>query len=154
MEQKMLTLAYKIELIEYCLKQLGNKEAELQQEIDETMKISNDYGAPKDRYDGFKNQQMRKVEMLSAQLHLIQEDTRVYLQIDKSHELTAVRQGALVQTKDQLIFVATSIGKLDFDGKSIFVISPKVPYYEAIKGAKKGSSVKFRDAAVEILDLV
>jgi len=150
----MLTLAFKIELIEHCIKQLEKKELEMQQEIDETMKISNDYGAPKDRYDGFKNQQMRKVEMLSAQLHLIQEDSRVYLQIDKSHELKAVRQGALVQTKDQLIFVATSIGKLDFEGKSIFVISPKVPYYEAIKGAKKGSSVKFRDTTVEILDLV
>jgi len=150
----MLTLEYKIELIDYCIRQLERKEVELQQEIDETMKISNEYGAPKDRYDGFKNQQMRKVEMLSAQLHLIQEDVRVYLQIDKSSALSAVRQGALVQTKDQLIFVVTSLGKLEFGGKSIFVISPKVPFYEAIKGAKKGSSVKFREATVEILDLV
>lgn len=150
----MLTLEYKIGLIDYCIKQLERKEAELQLEIDETMKISNEYGAPKDRYDGFKNQQMRKVEMLSAQLHLIQEDVRVFLQIDKSSPLTAVRQGALVQTKDQLIFVATSMGKLEFGEKSIFVISPKVPYYEAVKGAKNGASVKFRDTTIEILDLV
>ena len=150
----MLTLEYKIKLIDYCTMQLQNKALELQQEIDEAMKISNDYGPPKDRYDGFKNQQMRKVEMLSAQLHLIQEDARIYLQIDKSQALKVVRQGALVETKDQLVFVATSLGKLDFEGRSIFVISPKVPFYEAIKGAKKESSVKFRDTTIEILDLV
>lgn len=150
----MLTLEFKIELINYCIQFLTKKEQELQQEIDETMKISNDYGAPKDRYDGFKNQQMRKVEMLSDQLRIIQEDVRVYLQIETKKALKVVRQGALVQTKDQLIFVATSIGKLDFQGKSIFVISPKVPYYEAVKGAKNGATVKFRENPIEIIDLV
>ena len=149
----MLTLEYKIKLIDHCIMQLQKRAQELQQEIDEAMKISNDYGPPKDRYDGFKNQQMRKVEMLSAQLHNFQEDVRIYMQIDKKQGLKTVKQGALVET-DQLIFVATSMGKLDFEGKSIFVISPKVPYYEATKGAEKGSSVKFRDATVEILDLV
>jgi hypothetical protein len=141
-------------LIQYCIDTLEQKSLGLQTEIDEVMKAANEYGAPKDRYDGFKNQQMRKVEMLSSQLHLVQEDIRVYMQTDTKQPCKTVKQGALVATNDQLIFIATSLGKIDFEGKALFAISPKVPFYEAIKGAKKGGIVKFRDKTIEILDLV
>ncbi len=150
----MITLAYKIELVEYCIELLKKREIELQQEVEENMKISNDYGAPKDRYDGFKNQQLRKVEMLSAQRELVQKDLLVYLQINLQEKSKAIQLGALFVANDQTLFVATSMGKIDFKGNTIFIISPKVPYYEAVKGLKIGKNGSFRGNEIKIIELV
>lgn len=150
----MMTLAYKAELVDYCIQLLKKREIELQQEVEENMKISNDYGAPKDRYDGFKNQQLRKVEMLSAQRQLVQADILVYLQINLQKPSKAVQLGTLFKANDQTIFVATSMGKIEFQGESIFVISPKVPYYDAVKGLKEGKTGSFRGKDVLIESLV
>lgn len=150
----MLTLDYKLELVSFCILELQKKELELQQEIDEAMKSANDYGAPKDRYDGFKNQQMRKIEMFTAQQHLIQSDIRTFQQIDLLHPCLTVKMGALFTTNNQTIFIATAMGKLLFKEKTIVVISPKVPFYEAFKDTKKGDSVLFRDQKMSVIDLI
>lgn len=149
-----MTLTYKTELVDFCIQLLKNREIELQLEVEENMKISNDYGAPKDRYDGFKNQQLRKVEMLSAQRQLIQADILVYLQINLQQPSETVKLGTLFSANNQVLFVATSMGKIEFKGKSIFLISPKVPYYEAMKGLKKGQKGVFRGSEIEIENLV
>jgi hypothetical protein len=149
----MITHEYKNRLIQFCIDNLEIKSSELQTEIDEVMKATNEYGPPKDRYDGFKNQQMRKIEMLTAQIHLVHDDIRVFMQIDKLHPSDSVKLGALFTTSDQIIMVACSIGKIEFEGLSLFILSPKVPFYDAVKGAKKGSAVKFRDKVININEL-
>ena len=97
----MLSLDYKKELIDFCIQSLQKKEAELQIELDDTMKIANDYGPQKDRYDGFRNQQMRKIEMHTVQIHAVQSDIREFLQINTEHVSNSVKLGSLFSTNDQ-----------------------------------------------------
>lgn len=150
----MLSLDYKKELIGFCIQSLQQKEAELQIELDDTMKIANDYGPQKDRYDGFRNQQMRKIEMHTVQIHAVQSDIREFLQINTEHVSNSVKLGSLFSTSDQTILVATGLGKVEFKGDSIFVISPKVPFYEALKGLKQGEVGDFRGKKISINEVV
>ncbi len=150
----MYTIEFKRELIHFCIIQLQKKEAVIQMELDETMKIANDYGPQKDRYDGFRNQQMSKIERLTAQIHIIQADIRVFLQIDLSASSSNIKLGSLFTTDDQSILVATSMGKIEFKDIFIFVISPKVPLYESLRGFKVGNKAQFRDREIEIKSIV
>lgn len=142
----------KNKIVAHCIHLKEDSEASTLAAINDAQLSANEYGAPKDRYDSFRAQLMRKRDMLAQQLAVIEEELRFLRQfktgISKKAEL-----GAMVVLESQTLFILTGTGKIEIDGKIIYVVSPVVPLVTAMNGKKKGETFVFRGAEMKIIDL-
>lgn len=151
MEDKLLL---KQKLIAYCISRKEESEKNLKEGMEEAQQTANEYGAPKDRYDSYRAQQMRKKDMLAEQFAVIQEELRVLRQLSVNiKKQDDVALGALVITQEQRLFIAVGMGKINMDGNIYYAISPVVPVVNAMKGKKAGEEFVFNGIKKKILDI-
>jgi len=149
-----MDIATKIRLVDACRKKLTDSGLNLQQAMDDLQQQSNEYGAPKDRYDPFKTQLLRRRDMLAQQLAKELHELKILDKIDLTIPSTEVRFGALVMTPDFNYFIAVGLGKIETADGVFYAISMQVPLYEAIRGKKAGDSIIFRSKKIEIQGVV
>jgi hypothetical protein len=149
----MDNLILKKKLLEACKNIQKQRIEAIQNAMDEAQQSANEYGAPKDRYDSFRMQQLNKKDMFGSQL---QKANTEFIALEKISELTLIKKiefGAVVITDEQKLFVSISIGKVELDKNVYFAISPNVPLFEAMKGKKKNDTFTFRGKTSKILDV-
>jgi hypothetical protein len=136
----MNILDIKKNLLAACLLEIDNRADSLRKVMDDTQQSANDYGQPKDRYDSYRTQLLRKRDLFGQQLNKIMEQRMMLEKVNPKRKMEIAEFGALVITSNQKIFVSVGIGKVEYDGEDYFVISPAVPYYKAIEGKREGES--------------
>lgn len=149
----MENIDFKRSLIDHCVDIIRKKAVNVENEMTETQQQVNEYGPPKDRYDAFRTKMMRQKDMLGQQLDILLNDIKALQTIDIKKVKNSVEQGSVVITEKQNIFISVGLGKVDFKGKTFFVISTKVPFYTAIKGLKKGDIFEFRGQKDKIAEV-
>jgi isochorismate hydrolase len=140
-------------LLQACLDHIDEKIHSLQKVMDEAQQSANEYGQPKDRYDSYRAQLLRKRDMFGQQLMKILEQRSILEKINPDKVSDTVGFGTLVITNKQAIFVSVGLGKLQCEDIEFFVISPTVPYYKAMEGKKIGDSYEFREQRFTITDI-
>lgn len=149
----MDNITLKKKLLEECKKIQKQRIESIQSTMDEAQQSANEYGAPKDRYDSFRMQQLNKKDMFGSQL---QKANTEFIALEKINELKGIKKvefGAVVITNEQKLFISISIGKVELDKDVYFAISPNVPLFEAMKGLKKNDTFTFRGKTSKILDV-
>ena len=148
-----LDIKLKEKLLAKCIEIKEESEASTLAAMNDAQQSANEYGAPKDRYDSFRAQLMRKRDMLAQQLSAVEEELRYLRQVKPGAISTKVEAGALVALDTQTLYIVAGIGKLLLDGATYYVVSPVVPLVMAMKDLKKGDSFTFRGTAMKILDI-
>ena len=150
----MKTPEFKAELIAHLIQMQEKAIAHARKAMDEAQEEANNYGTPKDRYDGFRNQQLRKKDMFAKQLS----QAMVNLELLKKPELKKPQNeagfGALIQTDSDLFFIAIGLGITHFKNEEIIVISILVPIFQAMKGKKTGDSFTFNQRNFKIMQVI
>jgi len=77
-------------------------------------------------------------QLKDAELQLLEFD-----KLNFKKAAAIVGKSGLIETDRGLFFIATSIGKLELDSKTVFVISPKSPLAIAMNGAKANDEINF-----------
>ena len=149
----MNQLELKNKLLEVCLTEIDERAEALRKEMEDAQQSANDYGQPKDRYDSYRTQLLRKRDMFGQQLQKILEQRHMLGKVDGDKQYKKVEFGAMVTTNKQVILVCIGLGKVEFEGDEYFVVSPVVPFYKAMDTMKKGDSFEFRGQKFEILDI-
>ena len=150
----MDNLELKKHLLEICKEKQQKSVDNIKLVMDDTQKSANDYGQPKDRYDSYRMQLLRKRDMFARQLQNALEQMETLNKINISIKNDSVNFGSLVFTDDQNIFVSIGLGKIIFNDKTYFSISPNVPIYDVMKNKKKGDECEFRGKKIKIIDIV
>lgn len=132
-------IAFRKRLVAYCIQLQEQTYAEVQKAMREAQAEANAYGPPKDRYDGFRNQQLRKGLMFEKQSEQALGNIKALNLIDE-HMKDKADFGSLIITDKLVYFVAIGLGMIDFEGIRIAAISPHVPVFQAMKGKKEGES--------------
>lgn len=150
MEDKILL---KTKIIEVC-KQL-NKETirNLTREMDECQQLANDYGPPKDRYDAFRSQMLRRRDVFAEQLQKANQELFLLDMVKPDKLKSKVETGAIVITSQQKLFVSISLGKVIVGNDTYYAISPNVPLFQVLKGLKAGDTAKFNNNIIQIVDV-
>jgi hypothetical protein len=148
-ENKLL----KSRIIEACKQHQLETIANLKREMDEHQQLANDYGPPKDRYDAFRSQMLRRRDIFAEQLQKANEELFTLEKIKPNEVKTKIEFGAIVITDKQKLFVATSMGKISIDNELYFCISPAVPVYRVIEGLKAGDITTFNNNSIKIVDV-
>jgi len=146
-------LEFKKELIKVCL-DYQNKSAEnLLAVMRDAQQGANDYGQPKDRYDSYRIQLLRKRDMYGNQLKKVNYEINILERIEISRKNDTVSFGAVVITDAQKLFIAIGIGKINVQGETFYSISTLVPFYQAMAGLKQGDTFTFRGNEIKIIEL-
>ncbi|MDO9257002.1 MAG: hypothetical protein Q7U54_15885 [Bacteroidales bacterium] len=148
-----LNIKVKEQLLARCIEIKEESEANTLAAMNDAQQSANEYGAPRDRYDSFRAQMMRKRDMLAQQLSAVEEEIRFLRQIKPTNKSTKVEAGALVELNSQTLYILSGIGKLVIDDETFYVVSPVVPLVTAMKDLKKGDSFTFRGTAMKILEI-
>lgn len=145
---------YKAELVKH-LSELQHKAiANAQKAMEEAQEEANNYGTPKDRYDGFRNQQLRRKDMFAKQLSQAMSNLELLNKINLEQQHHAVGFGTLVITDKALFFISIGLGIIRFNGEDVAVISMLVPLYHAMKEKKAGDTFSFNQHTYSILQLI
>ena len=149
----MNQLELKIKLVEECRKQQQKVVDNLRQEIAETQQSANDYGSPKDRYDSFRMQLLRKKDMFSQQLEKALAEFYALDKIDIKKPMNKGGFGSVVFLTDQKIFISIGLGKIILDDYVYYAVSVKVPISQAVIGKQKGDVIQFNGKTSEIVEV-
>lgn len=140
-------------LLQRCREQLDAMVRDFRQEIDEAQQSANEYGAPKDRYDAYRTQLLRKRDMFAQQLAKVNRQVDLLDRIDPAQACEVVEFGALVITSGQKLFIATGLGKIEVEGAIYYAISPAVPVFKAMEGKREGEEFVFNGKKFKILEI-
>lgn len=143
----------KNELLKACFTEIDDRATSLRKVMEDAQQSANDYGQPKDRYDSYRTQLLRKRDMFGQQLSKILKQRTLLEKIDPERSCNSVEFGALVVTDKQKIFVSVGIGKFIYKDEEFFVISPVVPFCKAMEGKQKGDTFEFRGQKFLIKDI-
>ncbi len=143
----------KQKLLSRCREQLEGMAADFQREMDEAQQSANEYGAPKDRYDAYRTQLLRKRDMFAQQLAKLNTQLDVLDRIDPGRGCDKVEFGALVITDLQKLFISTGLGKIDCEGDQYYAVSGAVPIFRAMEGKKAGDEFTFNGKKIRIKDI-
>lgn len=146
-------LEFKSALINKCIEILEKNSTISREAMDEAQQSANEYGMPKDRYDSFRAQILRKKDLFAEQFQKCQDDILVYRKIDLNVNYEKVVFGAIVITTHHKLFIATGLGKVNFENEDYFVISPRTPLFQTIKNLSKGDLFEFNQGKSKILEL-
>jgi len=149
----MTNLELKKRIVSECLKIKTQSVNQTKNEIAEIQLSANEYGLPKDRYDSFRTQLLRKRDLFSKQYQKALEEIQLLKKIEFTEECKTVCFGSVVLTDKQKLFVSISIGKINIDGNSYIAISPHVPLFKMMEGLKKGDKFMFNDNLFRVIDL-
>jgi hypothetical protein len=144
----------KEELLAVCKEAQQKTIENLKKVVEDAQKSANDYGTPKDRYDSFRTQMLRKRDMFAQHLQKANEQLDVLNMIDSSVKMDSVEFGTLVITEDQKLFISISLGKVILGQDEYYAISPLVPVFAAIEGKKIGETYEFKGMAFKIIDIL
>ena len=121
--------------------------------VKEAQQMANEYGPPKDRYDGFRMQLLRKRDMMAEQQQKVVNELEFVKRIELKRENPAISLGAMVITESQKLFIATGLGKVEADGEKWHVISPSAPIATLLAGKKKGDIFELNGKKTKILEV-
>lgn len=122
----------------------------LKSEIEEVQNAANEYGLPKDRYDSFRAQLLRKKDMFGQQLAKANEQLEILMRINPDKNYSMAEFGAVIITNKQKLVISIGLGKVLVGEDVFFAISPAVPIYKAMEGKKVGEEFAFNNNSYKI----
>jgi hypothetical protein len=140
----------KQKILAACIAEVQKTMDNLKAAMDDAQQQANDYGQPKDRYDSFRTQLLRKRDMFAQQLHKANEDMGLLKKINPKEIKTKVEFGVVVITDTQNLLIGAGIGKFIVDKKEFFSISVAVPVFKVLKDKKAGEIVVFNGRKIII----
>ena len=149
----MDNLELKQKLVDECRKQQQKTIDNLKSVMSEAQQSANEYGAPRDRYDSFRMQLLRKKDMYAQQMEKAMTEILALEKIDINTEMNKVGFGSVVITKDQNIFISIGVGKLIVENENYLAVSLMVPLSQAFVGKQKGDVAEFNGKKIEILEV-
>ncbi len=106
-----------------------------------------------DKHETARAMMQLEQEKLSRQIADLAEQKKEFDKIDFSKTYHNINQGSLVETNKGYFLIASSIGKITIEEKTVFVISSKSPLAIALAGKQKEDSVSFNGVVYVICNI-
>lgn len=134
----------KIRLYQHCQQLLEQRMANNQKAMLDAQESANneEKSSAGDKYETGRAMSQIARDMSAKQLQTAKIDYADLMNIDTNIPHRTVQKGALVKTQNgQYVFIAASIGLIDFEEKKIAVVSNKAPIALALLNKKIGDEV-------------
>lgn len=143
----------KKKIFDACFGQQVNKIRNIETAISDAQESANEEEQSKDIYDASRIMMLGKRDMYAQQLQSEMAQLETLHKIDLTVNFDKVEFGAVVETSMQKVFISIGLGKFVVENDAYFAISPKVPFFQAMRGLKKGDDFVFRGEKIKIMDV-
>lgn len=135
----------KQELIQACNNYLKDKLKTLQVIINEVTESSNSESKSSagDKHETSKAMMQLEIEKLGTQLKDAENQLAEFEKIHFNKNFQSIELGSLVETNKGYFLIASSIGKITVDGKTVFVISSQSPLAIAFSRKRQNDKLNF-----------
>ena len=147
-------LEVKIKLHQKCIEKQEEILEYSKSAMDEAQTAANEYGAPRDRYDSFRAQLLRKRDLFANQYNKALKELDFLKSIKPESTSKAARTNTLIITDKQKFYISIGIGKVEIPEGEFYVISPLAPIFQALKEKNTGDTVVFNGHQIKIKDMI
>ncbi len=148
-------LPFKIALHQACLDRLAQDLDRLQKAIDAVQEDANNEtkSSAGDKYETSRAMLQMEKDKYSLQHEQFQQLYQQLEILDPNQASPLVTIGSLVNCGNDWYYLAVSLGKMQAEGKTVFVLSPESPLGEVLMKKKQGDKFDFRGKKIEISGL-
>ncbi len=146
-------LEVKIKLYQKCVEKQKEILEYSKSAMDEAQTGANEYGAPRDRYDSFRAQLLRKRDLFAEQYNKAIKELDFLLSLNPENINKTIFINSLIITNKQKYYITISLGKIDLPEGEFYVISPLAPIYQALKEKVTGDTVTFNGQKITIIEV-
>ena len=132
------------ERIEISLKAMENAQSSANSE---------DKSSAGDKYETSRAMNHLEKDMYARQVEANRVELAQLSGIDCSRTYETPVAGSIVQCANTSFFVAAGLGKINFEGKEIYLLSPLALLAKSFAGNKKGMLVQFNNTEFRITDI-
>lgn len=145
----------KEQLIQACSNYLKDKINSINIIINEVTESSNSESKSSagDKHETSKAMMQLEIEKIGTQLKEAELQLAEFEKINFNKMFQTIEQGSLVETNKGYFLIASSIGKITVDDKTVFVISSKSPLAIAFAGRKQKDILSFNGVEYMIISL-
>ena len=145
----------KEELFNKCKQIVASKLATITQIIESNQNAlqSETKSSAGDKHETGRAMLQLEIEQTSQQFKSISEMNEILQKINMGTNHTIAKLGSLIQTSLGTYFLAISVGKIEFSGKTYFVVSPSSPIGKLILGKSKGDTFQFNGNKIEVIEI-
>ena len=141
----------KSQLYQHCLVLLDERIAMYQQEVKAAQDAANAEGKSSvgDKYETTRAQMQGERDRQARMLAEVQKQREALANIS-TQAMESVQIGSLVATSMALFYLTVSLGKVEFNGQEIQVISPVSPIGQELLNQTEGKTFTFRGKKIAI----
>ena len=148
-------LALKKRLKQYCVEIIktrieGNEASILNAQINANSEEKSSAG---DKYETSRAMSHIEKDMLSRQLVANQNELIMLLNIDVNHINASAVAGSFIVCGAFSFFIAVGLGKVNFETKYVYLLSPHAPVAKMLMDKKKGDGIVLNKINEKIVDI-
>ncbi|MBN1339759.1 MAG: hypothetical protein JXA03_10575 [Bacteroidales bacterium] len=143
----------KKKIFDACFEQQVEKIRNIETAMSDAQESANEDEPSKDIYDASRMMMLGKRDMYAQQLQSEMLQLETLHKIDLTVGYEKVEFGAVAETSMQKVFISIGLGKFMVENETYFAISPKVPFFQAMRGMKSGDTFVFRGEKIKILNV-
>lgn len=138
-------VAFKKRLRQQCILIIDQRIAAAARAIADAQDAANaeEKSSAGDKYETSRAMSHLQKDMYARQLQANRKELAVLVGIDCTSLYTTVTAGCYIQCKECAFFLAAGLGKLAFEGKTVYLLSPDAPLAKIIFGKAAGQTILF-----------
>ena len=145
----------KIQLKEYCRQMILERMNSIRSIMNKSQESANEEtkSSAGDKYETSRAMGHLEKDMYARQLAETGKLMASLMSIDCSLGFNSVSPGCIVRFEKISYFILAGIGKIDFNGEQIYVISPNAPVAKSLLGKKKDDIVSINNGLHKIEEI-
>jgi len=146
----------KTSLKEYCIALINNRIEGLVKGMAAAQLAANEEtkSSVGDKYETARAMNQLEKDMLARQLAENKKELAAMMDVDVTGEYDEVKAGSLIRSAEMYFFILGGLGKMTFEGATVYVISPNAPLARSLMGKKTGDEIQFNRETMKILELI
>lgn len=145
----------KAELNSYCIQLVKNRIETLNKLLFDARESANTdtKSSMGDKYETSRAMLQIEQENITKQLAEANNILSNLISLPDNSSYSTVCNGSLITTNTSVFYLSTGLGKIDFKGKELMVISPKSPIGQKLMGLKTNDTIDFNKTKYTILNI-
>lgn len=104
-----------------------------------------------DKYETTREMMQIEINKLQLQLKDAQQMLLAFKTLDAGKKLDTVEVGACVETDRAIFYLAAAVGKVQFGGHTLMVVSPVSPIGKVMQGKRAGDTFEMQGTQYQVL---
>ena len=106
-----------------------------------------------DKYETSRTMSQLEKDMYAKQLYANRSDMAALTLIDCNKIYSSAQAGCFIQCENYSFFIAAGLGKLTYEKKNIFLLSPNAPLAKMLLKKKVGDFISFNNDETKVINI-